>query len=136
MPPPINPHTSPQLLQYSYYNHPPSIAYLQSTLATGAALNPAALVDFDEISVGNLVNILKVAIKDGKYKKYQTLDQTSEFKVSHIEPGRLDVRVQTFYNQIQVVKGESSLPIERGSKRSFSANEDSADFNVRKGLGL
>ena len=109
---------------------------LPSALATTAAINHAALVDFDEISVGNLVNILKVAIKDGKYKKYQTLDDMSEFKLSHIEPGRLDVRVQTFYNQIQVVKGESSLPIERGRKRSFSANADSAADLHRKGLGL
>ena len=78
----------------------PSIPMLQQPFQS-----QLPMLDMTKITVGSMADIVKSAIKSG-HPRYIALDISSlnNMQPNHVEPGRLDIRVNEFYKKYNSIK--------------------------------
>ena len=67
--------------------------------------NQLPMLDMTKITVGSMADIVKSAIKTG-HTRYVALDISAlnNMQPNHVEPGRLDIRVNEFYKKYESIK--------------------------------
>lgn len=104
---------------------PPMHAYppYQSFIAPVPVMPSPVTIDVTKISVGHLSNLIKVALKAG-LAKYAPIDpSTLVLTTAHVEPARLEARVNEFYRKV----GDLLQPSSSGSRRDREGYEDGGD---------
>jgi hypothetical protein len=110
----------PQMPQMPHMglNMPPANAQ-----SHGPLLSPA--LDLNRISVGNMVNIVKAAVKAGhpKYEPINPADFAGNV-APYVEPGRLDIRINDFYKKAEKMLETYDVPADALEVASYG-NMDS-----------